>query len=129
MKTLPNGLVVFNATPHPCTFLCGDEVVVVIETDAVISASVSETEVDRIVSLTAVDEITLATLVTPTFEPTLEGEDIIGAAKAAGADVIVGSIIAAQAYPGRVLAMTPAPGFERVPPAEKRMRSDTFTTF
>ena len=43
--------------------------------------------------------------------------------------IIVGSIIAAQAFPGRVLAMVPAPGFERVPPAEKRMRDDKFTTF
>ena len=43
--------------------------------------------------------------------------------------VIVGSIIAAQAFPGRVLAMIPVPGFERVPPAEKRMRDDKFTTF
>lgn len=43
--------------------------------------------------------------------------------------VIIGSIIAAQAFPGRVLAMAPAPGFERVPPAEKRMRDDKFTTF
>lgn len=43
--------------------------------------------------------------------------------------VIIGSIIAAQAFPGRVFAMVPAPGFERVPPAEKRMRDDKFTTF
>ncbi|OQA07952.1 MAG: hypothetical protein BWY65_01683 [Firmicutes bacterium ADurb.Bin373] len=43
--------------------------------------------------------------------------------------IIVGSIIAAQAFPGRVFAMTPAPGFERVPPAEKRMRDDKFTVF
>ena len=43
--------------------------------------------------------------------------------------VIIGSIIAAQAFPGRVLAMVPAKGFERVPPAEKRMRDDKFTTF
>ena len=43
--------------------------------------------------------------------------------------VIVGSIIAAQAFPGRVFAMVPVEGFERVPPAEKRMRDDKFTTF
>ena len=43
--------------------------------------------------------------------------------------IIIGSIIAAQAFPGRVLAMVPAPGFERVPPAEKRMRDDKFTVF
>lgn len=41
----------------------------------------------------------------------------------------VGSIIAAQAYPGQVVAMTPAPGFERVPPAEKLMSCEKFTTF
>lgn len=43
--------------------------------------------------------------------------------------VLVGSIIAAQAFPGRVLAMVPAPGFERVAPAEKRMQDNKFTTF
>lgn len=43
--------------------------------------------------------------------------------------VVLGSIIAAQAFPGRVLALVPVPGFERVPPAEKRMRADRFTTF
>lgn len=42
---------------------------------------------------------------------------------------VIGSIIAAQAFPGRVLAMVPVPGFERVPPAEKRMRADKFTVF
>lgn len=42
---------------------------------------------------------------------------------------IVGSIIAAQAYPGEVVAMTPAPGYERVAPAEKRMNPHKFTIF
>jgi hypothetical protein len=43
--------------------------------------------------------------------------------------VIVGSMFAAQGFPGRVVAMIAAPGFERRPPAEKRMRPDRFTTF
>lgn len=43
--------------------------------------------------------------------------------------IIIGSIIAAQAFPGRVYAMIPAPGFERVAPNEKRMRDDKFTIF
>lgn len=43
--------------------------------------------------------------------------------------VIIGSMIAAQAFPGRVMAMVAAPGFERVPPDQKRMRDDKFTTF
>lgn len=43
--------------------------------------------------------------------------------------VIVGSLIAAQAFPGRVMAMVAAVGFERVPPDQKRMRDDKFTIF
>ena len=43
--------------------------------------------------------------------------------------VIIGSIIAAQAFPGEVVALVSAPGFERVPPAEKKMRADKFTVF
>lgn len=43
--------------------------------------------------------------------------------------LIVGSIIAAQAFPGRVLALTPVPGFERVPVAEKLMSATKFTIF
>ena len=59
-----------------------------------------------------------------------EGRAIIAAMKAANPDaVIVGSIIAAQAYPGEVVAMTPLPGYERVAPAEKRMNPHKFTTF
>lgn len=43
--------------------------------------------------------------------------------------VIVGSIIAAQAYPGKVVGLCPVPGYERVAPSEKRMRCDKFTIF
>jgi hypothetical protein len=43
--------------------------------------------------------------------------------------IIVGSIIAAEAYPGEVVAMCPVPGYERVAPSEKRMRCDKFTIF
>ncbi len=43
--------------------------------------------------------------------------------------IIVGSVIAAQAFPGRILSMVPVAGFERVPPDQKRMRDDKFTSF
>ncbi len=43
--------------------------------------------------------------------------------------IVIGSMIAAQAYPGRVMALVPCSGFERVPIAEKRMRRDKFTVF
>ena len=44
-------------------------------------------------------------------------------------ELIVGSLIAAQAFPGRVVAMVAAEGFERVQPDQKRMRDDKFTVF
>jgi hypothetical protein len=43
--------------------------------------------------------------------------------------LIVGSLVSAQAYPGRVVGMTPAPGFERVPPDQKRMSIVKFNVF
>jgi len=116
MKALPNGPVVFNATPHSIRFAGG----ITVEPDEVISASISESEVKRSEGITFVETV---------FSPTDEGEDIVARAQAMGADVIVGSIITAQAYPGRVVAMTPAPGYERVPTAEKRMNPDKFTVF
>ncbi len=60
------------------------------------------------------------------FEGTDEGRKWI--AQNEGGSLIIGSIIAAQAYPGRVFGMTPAPGFERVPVAEKRMNPAKFIT-
>jgi len=43
--------------------------------------------------------------------------------------IIVGSIISAQAFPGRVYGMVPVPGFERVPPERKLVRDDKFSIF
>ena len=70
------------------------------------------------------------------FVGTEEGKETIERIKSVynrqfsnGTLVIVGSIIAAQAYPGEVAAMTPVEGYERVAPDQKRMRCDKFTTF
>ena len=41
----------------------------------------------------------------------------------------VGSIISAQAWPGRVVSLVPVPGFERKPPAEKLYHVDKFNVF
>jgi len=68
------------------------------------------------------------------FLPTPEGQDIIDAIRSQFANedaktVIVGSMVAAQAYPGQVVQMCPAQGFEHVPPAEKRMDPFKFSVF
>jgi len=43
--------------------------------------------------------------------------------------IIIGSIIAAQAYPGIVFGMIPYPGLERVPVEQKKMQAEKFTVF
>lgn len=116
-----NGVAFFNATPHTCRFIDRRGGVVELDPDVIVSAKVVETLVGHGPSG--------CELVRTEFVPTAEGHEIIAQARAAGAVIIVGSIIAAQAYPGDVYAMVPALGYERVPPAEKRMRADKFTSF
>jgi len=153
MKMLPNGLTVFNSTPHSITFWCEDwGEPVEVECDQLINASVTEVEVDMdyIHNATSVevtryaksesdlmwshDPVVWGTVeaikfVKTEFAPNIEGWETIEDAYENGADVVIGSIIAAQAYPGKVFAMTPAPGYERVAPTEKRMNPDKFTVF
>lgn len=128
MKVLPNGLKVFNATPHIIRFFDGVNLIEV-ETDEVINATVSEkiVYVDKLGADEAYDDEVF--FVTPHFLDNDEGWETIEKAKNAGADLIIGSIIAAQAYPGSVFGMVPYPGFERVDNDKKRMRIDTFTIF
>lgn len=43
--------------------------------------------------------------------------------------VIIGSLIAAQAYPGLVVAMVAHPDYMRVAPQDKKMLIDTYTVY
>ena len=122
MKTLPNGLRIFNGTPHVIRFWTeGWDTPVEVPPDEAITAKVEDLPLD--------DLDPRVEFVEPVFTPTLDGMEIVNCAIMSGADVIVGSIIAAQAYPCLVAAMTPTPGFERVPPAEKRMNPSKFTMY
>lgn len=127
MKVLPNGLNVFNAPPHPITFWCEDwDGVVIVESDEIISAVPEEKPHGCLQHWPYRENVWFVETV---FAGNESGRDIIKRAKKSGADVIVGSIIAAQAYRGDVAAMIPCEGYERVPPAEKRMRPDKFTIY
>jgi len=70
-------------------------------------------------------------LVTTSFEPNKKSKKELKKIEEAywGEVIIVGSIIAAQAFPERVWAMVPVPGYERVPPDKKLVRTDKFTVF
>ena len=125
-KKFSNGVVVCNTTPHPVTIqdVTGELVTVEPSEDFVINAKVKEEQMSPL-------------LVKTVFEATEDGEKRLRSIERCFSEfyrdgrvlAVVGSIIAAQAYPGRVVAMTQVPGFERVSPAEKRMRCDKFTTF
>jgi hypothetical protein len=123
-KNLPNGIRIFNGTPHVIRFWheTWDEPVEV-PPDRVISAQIRERQVEAPYMF---EECALE-WVQPTYMATEEGAAIVDSVPRN--IVIVGSIIAAQAYPVRVAAMVPCVGYERVPPQQKRMRPDKFTIF
>ena len=122
-RVFSNGVAVVNTTPHPITFQDGAGTVTVPASQELLLNAVPAEQ--------AVDDL----LVKTTFSGSSEGMKIIDAIQGtpmpegARRRLIVGSIIAAQAYPGLVVAMTPAPGYERVAPAVKRMSVDKFTTY
>ncbi len=126
-----DGKTVVNTTPHPLNFLNQEGETVVVPS----SVAPGERTSSWLVNAQAVEEKVGADLVRTVFIGTPEGEAILDAietwAREEGHDNlrIIGSIIAAQAYPGRVLGMCPAPGFERVAPAEKRMTTQKFTVY
>ena len=115
-----NGVSVINVTPHPIRFQDGDELVEVEPSGVIINARIEERVVKEGVPM----------LVTSTFKPDKDSEEALSKIEKEHPGVlVVGSVIAAQAFPGRVVGMVPVEGFERVPPEEKRMRSDKFTIF
>lgn len=130
MKTLPNGLVVFNATPHIIRFWREDwPEPVEVGPDEVVSAQVVEEPAGIASHASRGLKDVVVEFVTTRFIAQVDARNVLDRAYGNGADVVVGSIIAAQAYPGQVMAMVAAPGYERVPPAKKRMRPDKFTVF
>ena len=115
-----NGVRVLNVTPHPIRFQDGDELVEVEPSGVVINARIEEEVVKEGVPM----------LVTSTFKPDKDSEEALSKIEKEFPGVlVVGSVIAAQAFPGRVVGMVPVEGFERVPPEEKRLRSDKLTRF
>lgn len=121
--TFSNGKTLVNATPHPVRFqdVNGEVINIPNDPEYLINAQVSEELVEE-------DGVVFAR---PTFLPTQEGTMIVDRIHQEFPDgcYIIGSIIAAQAYPGQVCGMTPIPGHERVAPAEKLMRVDKFTRY
>ena len=121
-----NGVVVVNTTPHAITMQSPEGNIISVPSDP-----------ELILNAKATEQQVSALFVKTVFAGTEQGNALIESITAefnknfcnGETLVIVGSIIAAQAYPGKVFGLTPVPGFERVAPTEKRMRSDKFTVF
>jgi hypothetical protein len=119
--TFSNGVQVVNVTPHPLSFLDNNELVTVPTSGILINAKIVNQEQTE----------GTVTYCIPKFVSDSESEGKLSELEETlpAGTLIVGSIITAQAYPGRVVAMISAPGFERVPPAEKRMSTSRFTRY
>ena len=111
---------ILNVTPHNLIFRCEDgSEFTVLPSGYTLLAKVIEKEVDRD------GEISFST---PTFVTTPEGEKEMEEIRDKYPNhIIVGSMISAQAY--RICGMISAKGFERKPPAEKRLDPLRFTVF
>lgn len=125
---LPNGLKIANLTPHELTFWDEgwDAPVIAPPSGKVVNATPSETLAGEMcdgscgiprngaLSPCGCGQPGVAKLVNTSFSTQDSAAAILDYCDSVGA-LPVGSIIAAQAYPGRVVAMTPSPGYERVP--------------
>lgn len=123
MYTLVDGKQIVNATPHPITFETMNGWLVTVEPSGKKMPAKAEEHI-----VYTEDGVEYVTTV---FEPTEQGNAEIEEIKAWSDNkiIIVGSLVSAQAYKGKVVAMVPVKGYERVAPAEKRMRVDKFTIF
>lgn len=121
---LPNYLTVFNATPHPLNFWDSiTKEVTVAKPDIIINTRPVETVIDK---QKGIEFVTVA------YQPEDNGKDLIRFIKHEHPDtLIVGSVLAAMAYPGDVVASIPLKGGDRLrsKTASRRVCSDRFTTF
>ena len=116
------GVTIVNATPHGVAFMSESGEVVTAPPCGITLAA-------RPVEALAGTRHG-AQLVRTVFEGTEAGlRDLAEIERLAPGAIIVGSIVSAQAYPGRVFGMVPVPGTERAAPAEKRFLPNRFTVF
>ena len=118
------GVKFINLTPHPITFSRASDGAVY---EIPASGQVLHAEFRNEPAGTHASGVAL---VTPRLVPAPGSLELLARIEAENpGGVIVGSLIAAQTFPGRVVALISAAGFERLPAAQKRMRDDLFTIF
>lgn len=122
---LSNGIEVINVSPHPFVFLSDAGIETTVPASGiVISSSVEEEIASPPEGFTPPEGVTFQT---PNFLGNEEAEEFLK--NAPKGVLILGSMIAAQAYKKRICSTVAYPGYERVPVAEKRVREDKFTIY
>lgn len=117
-----NGMKVINVSPHPMRFQEIDGSITILPASGIV---LNAEKIEMNIS----DQRGIRFIKTH-FSGSKEGSRIIKNIKEKFPEVyIVGSMIAAQAYPGNVISVTPIEGFERSCFAEKRMSTEKFNMF
>jgi hypothetical protein len=121
---LPNGISVFNATPHPLNFYdVKTKEVTVAESDIILNTRPIETLQERWKGVE---------FVSVEYRPEDNGLDLLRFIHREHPEsLIVGSVLAAMAYPGEVVASIPLKGGDRLKSntSSRRVCSDRFTIF
>ena len=119
-----DGIRLINCTPHEIIFRdnAGNDIRV---------EKSGYTLPARAVETSAIQYSNGVTLVATMFCPTEQGQQEIEMLESLypNADIFVGSIISAQAYPGQVCALVPTPDTVRAAPADKRYLANKFTIY
>jgi hypothetical protein len=117
-----DGVQIINCTPHEIRFLSANGDIVTVEKSGFTLAA---KPIEHIV-----EERDGTTFVTTVFARSSEGERQLQELEAMPGDIrIVGSIISAQAYRGRVVSLVPVPGTERSAPQDKIYVPTKFNVF
>ncbi|MBC8063045.1 MAG: hypothetical protein H7Y18_20630 [Clostridiaceae bacterium] len=115
--TFSNGRTILNTTPYTMSFDDNGKGVKVPPCGFLLNSTVSEEKVSDI-------------FITTKYIGNQEGFRFLDAVKEINEDIIiVGSIVSAQAYPRRVVAMCAMKGYEKAAPGKKRMNPNLFTIF
>ena len=116
-------VVLFNTTPHPLTMQNDvGELTIVEQCGLLVNASMETSDIDDMFQISVAKASDEGRKAIEEIQKFYEENNL----KKEGELVILGSMIAVQAYPGKIAGLVPVPGYERVAPAEKRMRADKF---
>lgn len=119
----PNDIKIVNATAHAINFQKRSGRIYKVEPCGVILSAMMVEEIEG-------EHESGPQLISSKFVPTVEGEkDLSRLERENPGKIIVGSIIAAQTYPGRVFSLVMVPGCERVPAPYKRAWDYKFATW